>query len=239
MSRTLDVLLAGAALILLAPVIAIAALAIRRASPGPAFYRARRAGLHGRPFELIKLRTMHPGAGPRITGSTDPRLFPLGERLRRWKVDELPQLWNVVRGDMALVGPRPEDEEIVHAHYDEAGRATLAVRPGLTSPGTLFYYAAEPLFMDAADIEAVYLEHLLPPKLALDADWMRRRSLMGDLDLLLRTLGVVLLRSLGRSVPWPRECGRLGIRRSDLAAALASDTPAADQAARRATSTPT
>src|SRR5437763_11728518 len=113
--RLLDVVLSGVGLALVAPVLAIAALGIRLASPGPVLYRARRVGRAGAPFTMYKLRTMHqrrPGRASRITGQDDPRVFPLGALLRRTKIDELPQLFNVLRGDMSIVGPRPEDPDI-------------------------------------------------------------------------------------------------------------------------------
>src|ERR671923_1545938 len=118
--RLIDIVLAGVGLALAAPVLALAALGIRLSSPGPVFYRARRAGRAGSCFTMYKLRTMHqrrPGQASRITGQDDPRVFPLGALLRRTKIDELPQLFNVLRGDMSIVGPRPEDPAIVARHY--------------------------------------------------------------------------------------------------------------------------
>ena len=139
--RVFDIVVASLTLLAALPVLAVAALAIRLASPGPVLHRAARAGRDGRPFTMLKLRTMHvapPGeSGSRITDPADPRVFPVGALLRRTKIDELPQLVNVLRGEMAIVGPRPEDPEIVRKHYSPTHRETLRVRPGLVSPGSI------------------------------------------------------------------------------------------------------
>src|SRR2546422_763278 len=136
--RLIEVVLAALAAIVAAPLVALAAVGIRLSSAGPVLYRAERVGRDRRPFIMFKLRTMHlrrRSDSSRITGARDPRVFPFGAWLRAVKVDELPQLWNVLRGEMALVGPRPEDPAIVARHYDALGRETLTVRPGLPRPG--------------------------------------------------------------------------------------------------------
>src|SRR5262245_39812971 len=137
--RMLDVTVAGALLIALSPLLAVLALLVRATSPGPALFRQTRIGRNGRPFVLLKLRTMCTDTrctGPAITAGADPRITPLGARLRRIKLDELPQLWNVLRGDMSLVGPRPELPSYV-ARYTAAERAVLRIRPGITDPASL------------------------------------------------------------------------------------------------------
>jgi lipopolysaccharide/colanic/teichoic acid biosynthesis glycosyltransferase len=137
--RLLDVTVASTLLIVLSPVLALLALLVRATSPGPAFFRQTRIGRDGRPFVLLKLRTMRADAahtGPAITAGADPRITPLGARLRRTKLDELPQLWNVLCGDMSLVGPRPELPLYV-ARYTAAQRAVLRTRPGITDPASL------------------------------------------------------------------------------------------------------
>src|SRR2546426_10858891 len=138
--RPLDVALGLLGLALAAPLLAVAAIGIRLSSPGPVLYRARRVGRSGAGFTMYKLRTMHQreGAASAITGRNDPRVFPFGAWLRRTKIDELPQLFNVLRGDMSLVGPRPEDPAIVLRHYAPVHRETLAVRHGLASPGSIY-----------------------------------------------------------------------------------------------------
>lgn len=197
-TRFVDGVVAALGLVLGAPVIVVAGWLIRRASPGPMLHRAERAGRGGAPFTMYKLRTMHASgpSGARITGSADPRVFPVGRVLRRLKIDELPQLVNVLRGDMSLVGPRPEDVSIVSEHYDAMMRESLTVRPGMTSPGSLHYLTQEkdlPRHPDQA--EALYLERLLPEKIALDLVYVRQPTARYYLEILLRTaLGVAGLR---------------------------------------------
>jgi lipopolysaccharide/colanic/teichoic acid biosynthesis glycosyltransferase len=196
-TRLLDRLLALVGLIGTAPLSLVAALGIKLSDPGPVLYRAARAGVGGVPFTMYKLRTMRvapPGqAGARITGGRDTRVFPWGRLLRRLKLDELPQLINVVTGDMAIVGPRPEDPSIVARDYAPWMHETLTVLPGLTSPGTLGYYADESeLPQDPAAAERIYLERLLPHKLAIDLVYVRNRTAWYDATLIVRTLAGVV-----------------------------------------------
>src|SRR5436309_3930814 len=135
MKRAFDLAIAIPALVLVSPVIGVAALAVRLDSRGSAFYRGERIGLEGRPFRILKLRSMAPGAdrvGPAVTIAGDPRITRVGRVLRRTRLDELPQLWNVIRGDMSLVGPRPEHPDYVRLYTPEQ-RRVLTVRPGITS----------------------------------------------------------------------------------------------------------
>lgn len=192
-TRLIDRLLALLGLVVSSPVLAAAAVGIKLSGPGPVFHRARRVGLGGKPFTMYKLRTMRlPTAemvGARITAGVDPRVFALGRCLRRLKIDELPQLVNVVRSDMAIVGPRPEDPSIVESEYAPWMRESLEVLPGLTSPGSLSYYAAEKqLPADPAEAEVVYLRDLLPRKLATDLVYVRGQSARYDAMLVLRTI---------------------------------------------------
>lgn len=207
--RLFDVCLAALGLVLTAPLLAIAALGIRLASPGPVLYRARRVGKDGALFTMYKLRSMHRDAGSsasRITGRADPRVFPLGRWLRRAKLDELPQLVNVLRGDMAIVGPRPEDPAIVARHYSTLERETLAVRPGLASPGSLFHSTDGERWLGTADPERDYVDRFMPIKLALDVVYVRRASLGYDLRVIGRTAWVVCSGLAGkRSFPPPPE----------------------------------
>ena len=162
---------------------------VRLTSPGPAFFRQTRIGRHGRPFELVKLRTMRadaPSIGPAITAGADPRITRFGARLRRAKLDELPQLWNVVRGDMSLVGPRPEVPRYV-ARYCPAARAALRVRPGLTDPASLAFADEAAVLARCDDPERVYAEEILPWKLALSLAYLERRTVWTDLGIVART----------------------------------------------------
>jgi lipopolysaccharide/colanic/teichoic acid biosynthesis glycosyltransferase len=202
--RTLDVVFALLALVAAIPLLAIAALAIRLASPGPVFYRAARVGRGGRPFTMYKLRTMHVNqsvagkvAKSAITAKDDPRVFPVGSLLRRTKIDELPQLLNVLRGDMSLVGPRPEDPRFVEKNYTTADLATLDVRPGLTSPGSVWYYTTAESELTSDDPERHYVERVLPLKLALDLVYVREVSWRYDLALIGRTILVLTALVIG------------------------------------------
>lgn len=200
--RIFDIVSAAAGLVLAAPLLALAALVIRLSSPGPIFYPARRVGVGGRPFTMYKLRTMRPdhGSARVITTANDWRVFPFGRLLRAAKIDELPQLWNVLRGDMSIVGPRPEDPGIVAAYYSPMQRVTLSVRPGLTSPGTLYHDSAPDVATNdgAGDAEARYVQRVLPVKLAIDLYYVRNASLRYDLRIILRTFGLLAGKLLGR-----------------------------------------
>ncbi len=186
--RYFDLLIAGSGLLLASPLLLLLALAIRYDSPGPIFYCAVRVGRDGRAFRLFKLRTMVYDAqqrGPAITYANDPRITRVGRWLRRNKLDELPQLINVVRGEMSLVGPRPEDPRYVLL-YTPAQRRILAYRPGITSPAS-FAYRHEAQLLAGPDWEIRYRQEVLPAKLAIDLAYMARRSLGSDLGLILRS----------------------------------------------------
>jgi lipopolysaccharide/colanic/teichoic acid biosynthesis glycosyltransferase len=203
MQRVLDILLPTLALAVLSPVMVAAAVAIRLCSPGPIFYKALRVGKDGRLFTMYKFRTMHAhdtAYSSRITALNDPRVFPLGALLRRTKVDELPQFFNILKGDMAIVGPRPEDPEIVSRYYRPEHYETLARRPGLSSPGTLFYYTQAEHLLEAASSEEYYARHILPAKLALDKVYVRQASLVYDLWIMVRTVWVILALAVGKRV---------------------------------------
>jgi lipopolysaccharide/colanic/teichoic acid biosynthesis glycosyltransferase len=203
------------ALALLAPLLAlpvlIVSLAVLLDSPGPAFFRARRMGFRGRPFEMIKFRTMRvDNAGHSVAGANDSRITPVGGFLRATRLDELPQLWNVLRGEMTLVGPRPELEEFVELHAEEY-RGILAVPPGITGPTQLRYAGLEPHLLSLhADPERFYREELLPDKVKLDLAYARSRSFAGDLAVIGRTLVLPLLLLLRRGGEGERR--RLGWR---------------------------
>jgi lipopolysaccharide/colanic/teichoic acid biosynthesis glycosyltransferase len=190
--RVLDVAVASAALVVAAPVIAALAIAIRLGSPGPALHRAVRVGRHGAPFTLYKLRSMRVGAagsGPGVTAGGDQRVTGVGRFVRATKLDELPQLVNVLRGEMSLVGPRPEDPRYVE-WYDAEQRRILDVRPGITSPASVTYRDEEAVLAAADDVEAAY-RHVMAEKIAIDLDYFPHASLGGDLRWLWRTLTAV------------------------------------------------
>lgn len=189
--RLFDLTGAALALLLLAPLLAAVALWVKLDSPGPVLFRQHRVGRHGRLFLIHKFRTMAvdaPARGLPLTVGADPRVTRAGAFLRRTRIDELPQLWDVLRGEMSLVGPRPEVPRYV-AHWPADLRAPLlALRPGLTDPASLAHIDEASLLAAAADPEREYIEHIMPAKLHLSAAYARRATLASDLAVLLQTL---------------------------------------------------
>ena len=185
-------ILALIGIIAISPFLAICAVAIWLEDGGPALFRQTRVGVAGTPFSLLKLRTMrHCSIGPCITAGADSRITRVGRVLRHFKLDELPQLWNVVRGDMEFIGPRPEVPEYVDI-YNPQWRAVLAFRPGMTDPASLVFRDEEKLLADQADVERFYREILLPRKLAISNRYARTRSVVTDLRLIVLTIKHVL-----------------------------------------------
>jgi lipopolysaccharide/colanic/teichoic acid biosynthesis glycosyltransferase len=197
--RVIEVPLAAGGLLVLAPVVAAAAAAIVATSGFPIFFRQDRVGREGRPFRLVKLRTMRPSSGgPDVTSRGDSRVTRVGSFLRRTKLDELPELWNVVRGDMSLVGPRPEVARYVQMD-DPRWQEVLRVRPGLTDPVTLSLKDEEVLLAAVeGDREAYYREKLQPLKLAGYCEYLRRRTWKADIVVIWDTLRAIA-RPSGRS----------------------------------------
>ncbi|TXH31529.1 MAG: sugar transferase [Actinobacteria bacterium] len=177
-------------LILLAPVMALIAVFIKRDSDGPVIFAQERVGRHGRPFTLFKFRTMTngPAAGPAVTAAGDARVTRVGATLRSTKLDELPQLVNVAKGEMALVGPRPEVRRYVDLWPEEQRRVILSIRPGITDPMTVNLRREEELLGAAPDPEAYYTGVLLPQKAAAYVRYVQSRTLRSDLGLLFTTL---------------------------------------------------
>ncbi len=204
--RVAEALLSLLGLVVLLPVLALVAILVRITSRGPALFRQERVGKDRRPFVLLKFRTMtshassaEPSdAGPLITSSVDPRITGLGALLRRTKLDELPQLLNILKGDLSFVGPRPEV-----AHYVDCSPrcqqlfdSTLRVRPGLVDPTSLLLFDEQGLLALAGSTDderdTFYREHLLPFKLRTAIDYLERRSAISDLSLMLRTVATIL-----------------------------------------------
>jgi len=185
--RVFDCTVALLGLLLLSPVLVVVALGVKLTSDGPILYRARRVGLRRTSFVLYKFRTMTHGAqGPAITPQRDARITRFGAFLRRTKIDELPQLLNVIRGDMALVGPRPEDEAYVQ-YYSANELRVLDVRPGITSPVSLQFRREEEL-LRGVDWHDRYINVILHDKLRGELEYLQRRTFCSDLAVLLRTL---------------------------------------------------
>lgn len=199
--RLLDVLAAAVGLVVLSPLFLVVAVAMKATSPGPIFHRAQRVGQGGRPFTLYKFRSMVVGAdraGPGLTTAGDSRITPVGRVLRAAKIDELPQLVNVLRGEMSLVGPRPEDPRYV-ALYTPEQRRVLAVRPGITSVASIAY-RHEAALLAGEDWERVYMERVLPSKLAMELEYLSRRSVLSDLGVIVRTLAALVAPPGGSSL---------------------------------------
>lgn len=222
MRRWLNAAMALVGLVVALPVLLVASVGILLANPGPVLYRARRIGrerrLHragarpaqlperrqgpsrGHEFTLYKLRTMRleqSGPSSPITARRDSRVFRFGRWLRTLKLDELPQLVNVLKGDMAIVGPRPEDPHIARNHYSDADKETLRVPPGLTSPGSLYYYTHCEPTLTGENVADAYVHRILPLKLALDRVYLRKATLLYDLRVICRTIVVIAGRALG------------------------------------------
>jgi lipopolysaccharide/colanic/teichoic acid biosynthesis glycosyltransferase len=198
-ARLIDVAVAGLGLVIAFPLLAVLGLAVRLTSRGPALFRQLRVGRGGRPFVLLKLRTMRVASeGPEVTALDDARVTPLGRVLRRWKLDELPQLANVLRGDMSLIGPRPEVPRYL-ARMGALADEYLAVRPGLADPATLAFYDEAAELAAADDPERQYLERILPEKMRLSVAYQRERTGWSDLR-----VAWALVRRLATStaVPW-------------------------------------
>jgi lipopolysaccharide/colanic/teichoic acid biosynthesis glycosyltransferase len=198
--RLFDIVVSLAALLLLAlPMLAVAAW-IKLDSPGPVFFRQQRVGRHGVPFDIHKFRSMRHGAGGlALTVGDDARITRAGRWLRRTRLDELPQLLDVLAGDMSLVGPRPEVPRYVALYPPGLRERALAVRPGITDPASLAYIDEAALLAAAADPEREYVERILPAKLQAAAAYAERATLASDIAVLARTARALLGKAWARS----------------------------------------
>jgi lipopolysaccharide/colanic/teichoic acid biosynthesis glycosyltransferase len=188
--RVFDVVFSLLGMLFLLPLGVLIAIAIKVSDGGPVFYRQRRIGQFGRPFFIAKYRTMVINAdrqGPCVTKGRDPRITSIGRVLRKVKLDELPQLWNVWRGEMSFVGPRPEVPRYV-TRYSAQQRRVLSLKPGITDLATLRFRNEEALLAGADDVEAFYVEHCVPRKVGLNVEYARRATLWSDLAIILQTL---------------------------------------------------
>jgi lipopolysaccharide/colanic/teichoic acid biosynthesis glycosyltransferase len=218
-TRLLDICLSTALLIALTPVVLVIAVAIKADSRGPVFYRARRAGARGVEFAMLKFRKMYDGAaGPALTAADDARFTGIGRLLARTKLDEIPQLVNVLMGEMSLVGPRPEDPALVKLEPEKFAQA-LTVRPGITGLAQLAF-ARESEILDPADRVGHYITTILPQKLALDALYTTRRSTRLYLAILAWTAFAVIAR---RDVAVNRGTGKLTRRRRSPSRTVAAE----------------
>lgn len=193
--RAVDVAASALALAGLSPVYAVIALAIVLESGRPVFFSQERVGKGRRPFRILKFRTMvvdADRAGPKVSGRRDPRITRVGALLRATKLDEFPQIVNVLRGEMTLIGPRAEVPEMIR-HYTPEELRILEFRPGLTAPGQIYFTTDQAAQLDGVeDAEAYYVEHHLHPKLRMDLDYLRDRSVLLDLRIVAWTVKLLL-----------------------------------------------
>ena len=196
MKRTFDFTIAFLSLIILSPVLLFVAILIRIDSPGSIIYRSERIGLNRKLFLIYKFRTMieKPTARKlRITQKNDERITRIGHILRKYKVDELPQLFNVLKGDMSLVGPRAEDPYFV-TYYTVGQLRILDIKPGITSPASIYYHNEEKLFIDN-DWEELYLTKIMPEKINIDLNYFIDNNILTDIIIILKTIRVIVQRS--------------------------------------------
>jgi lipopolysaccharide/colanic/teichoic acid biosynthesis glycosyltransferase len=202
--RVFDVVMSLVGLLVLSPLFIFVVIKIRREKAGPVFYQGPRIGKGGKLFQILKFRTMYETPesydGPHITSTDDVRVTPLGHWLRNTKINELPQLWNVLIGEMSLVGPRPEDPDIAAKWPAEAFRTILSVRPGITSPASISYHDEESLLSKDSFMDA-YVGQIMPDKLRLDCLYVRHHSFLGDLDVIFLTLLVLVPRLSRKPLP--------------------------------------
>ena len=193
--RSLDSIASLVGLLLVSPVLLVVAALVKCTSPGPVLFWHERVGLGGLVFRIVKFRTMCRDAdqrGPAITSAGDARVTTVGRWLRRLKLDELPQLWNVLKGEMSMVGPRPEVLRYVES-YSSAQRRVLTVRPGITDPASIAYRREEDLLAGHTDVDRYYREVVLPDKLKKNLEYLDRMSFTYDLLLLIRTTKAIIL----------------------------------------------
>jgi len=196
--RFCDLLIAAASLVILAPLLGFLAMLIRLRGDGPIFYLGTRVGRFGKPFRIVKFRTMVSDAesrGGSCTSMNDTRITPLGRWMREFKLDELPQLFNVLKGDMSFVGPRPELQKYTDMFNNEEMQI-LSVQPGITDWATLWNPDEEAILARSSDPERTYLEEIRPEKVRLQLKYVRERGLWADFKILISTAALLLKRCL-------------------------------------------
>jgi lipopolysaccharide/colanic/teichoic acid biosynthesis glycosyltransferase len=193
MKRVFDIVTSLVGLMIISPILLIVSILIKVDSEGPIFFKQWRIGKNGKQFKVYKLRTMVQDAdmiGAPITKANDPRITKIGKLLRRYEIDELPTLINVLRGDMSIVGPRPEVPKYLQ-HYDGKYREVLSVRPGITDLGTMTF-RDEAKYLNAQDYEDIYETEILPQKLDLYLKYIRSRSFFFDVRIIFKTITLIL-----------------------------------------------
>lgn len=190
MRRTIDLIFAGLALGASSPIFLIVATLAKLQSPGPIFYKAKRVGQYGHIFEMYKFRTMVANAdsfGQNLTAYHDPRITPIGTFLRRWKLDEIPQLLNIIKGEMSIIGPRPESPNYVQ-YYTKDQQQILVIRPGLTGPSQYANRNEAEKLKGRSDPEQFYIRTLMPEKLKMDLEYIKKRNFPSDMLWIVRTI---------------------------------------------------
>ncbi|MDP3189156.1 sugar transferase [Limnobacter sp.] len=193
--RLFDILLSAAGLVCLSPALIVIAVLIKRDSSGPVFFRQERIGQHGKPFRIHKFRTMtvaQPGSAMQITVGHDARITRVGDVLRHYKLDELPQLIDVLQGKMSLVGPRPEVPKYVALYPEPTKSIVLSVRPGITDLASIEYRSESDLLGQSSNPEQTYIEEVMPAKLAYCVQYVQQQSLWLDIQIIVRTFLAIL-----------------------------------------------
>jgi len=199
LKRVSDILLSGAGILVLSPLLLLIFIAVKASSPGPAIYRQKRVGRYNTDFEVYKFRSMYTGSdrkGLLTVGDSDPRITGVGSILRKYKLDELPQLFNVLKGDMSIVGPRPEVRKYVEL-YDENQRKVLDVRPGITDLASIKYRNENEILSGKPDPEDHYISHIMPDKIEINLEYICDRSILKDMKVILKTLSAIINGSPG------------------------------------------
>jgi len=195
--RAFDVLVSLCAIVLLSPLLIAVAAWVKLDSSGPALFLQTRVGRYGKPFKILKFRTMRAGGpvgGPQITVGNDSRITRAGAFLRRYKLDELPQFFNVLRGEMSVVGPRPEVPRYVALYSERQKESVLSIRPGITDAASLVFRNESDLLASSDDPESFYTQVILPAKLAQAEAYVATHSLGGDIRIVLRTVAMLATR---------------------------------------------
>ena len=190
LKRSFDILSSGLGLLLISPILLIVSLAITLSSKGGVFYKQSRVGLNGVNFNILKFRTMFTGSdkkGLLTVGDRDPRVTPIGYYLRKYKLDELPQLINVLIGDMSLVGPRPEVSKYVNL-YSKEDRVVLSIKPGITDYASIYFRNENEILKTSDNPEKKYIEEVMPRKLELNKKYIAEKGLLTDLKIIFMTL---------------------------------------------------
>jgi len=206
--RIFDIVSSILAILILLPLLAAITVGIKLSSKGPVIYKAKRVGLKEKCFNMFKFRSMRVQNVNKsiITRTNDERIFPFGHFIRKYKLDELPQLFNILIGDMSVIGPRPEDPKIVKMYYQPIHKESLNVRPGLASPGSIYNYSHVESNIVDNDPEQYYVDNVLDIKVMLDVVYSRKQGFFYDLSIVLRTIKIILMKAFGTTLfPYPPE----------------------------------